>query len=183
MPRTSSRSGNSVAERREERAIKVEKVKVNVWESVRSFFLDRRTRMVAGILLLGFAVVSLLAYVSYLFTGTADESILSMDHAGRIENREAIRNMLGLPGARLAHFLIDGTFGFVSVLLLLMVAVSSILWNFMSSTHTCFWLTAWRDSANRQTPTSWAITSRTLSCRTIMPQNFIARCLTTIMGT
>ena len=123
MPRTSSRSGNSVAERREERAIKVEKVKVNVWESVRSFFLDRRTRMVAGILLLGFAVVSLLAYVSYLFTGTADESILSMDHAGRIENREAIRNMLGLPGARLAHFLIDGTFGFVSVLLLLMVAV------------------------------------------------------------
>ena len=94
-----------------------------MWESVRSFFLDRRTRMVAGILLLGFAVVSLLAYVSYLFTGTADESILSMDHAGRIENREAIRNMLGLPGARLAHFLIDGTFGFVSVLLLLMVAV------------------------------------------------------------
>ena len=121
MPRTSTKNSNIAADRPAERAIRVEKTS---WmEAVKSFFQDRRTRMIAGVLLLAFAVVALLAYVSYLFTGTADQSVLAMDHAGRVENREAIRNMLGLPGARLAHFLIDGTFGFVSVLLLLMTAI------------------------------------------------------------
>ena len=90
---------------------------------VKRFFAARETRMVAGVLLLAFAVIGTIAYVSFLFTGMYDQSILSLDHAGRVENREAIRNLLGLPGARLAHFMIDGTFGFVSVLLMLMIAI------------------------------------------------------------
>ena len=73
--------------------------------------------------MLTFAVIALLAYVSFLFTGTYDQSILSMDRPGRLENREAIRNLLGLPGAVLAQFLIDGSFGFVSVLLVGLIAV------------------------------------------------------------
>ncbi|MBQ9295775.1 MAG: DNA translocase FtsK [Paludibacteraceae bacterium] len=121
MPRTSSKSGGSVSERREERAIKVEQE--SWWQACKRVLTDRRTRMIIGVVLLCFSIVALLAYISYLFTGTADQSVLSMDHAGRVENREAIRNMLGLPGARLAHFLIDGAFGFVSVLLLLMIAI------------------------------------------------------------
>ena len=90
---------------------------------VKRFFAARETRMVAGVLLLAFAVIGIIAYVSFLFTGMYDQSILSLDHAGRVENREAIRNLLGLPGARLAHFMIDGTFGLVSVLLMLMIAI------------------------------------------------------------
>ena len=122
MPRTVSRSRNTLAEDRpNERAIRVEKT--SWWEAVRRFLSARETRMVVGILLLAFAVIGTIAYVSFLFTGTYDQSILSLDHAGRVENREAIRNLLGLPGARLAQFMIDGTFGFVSVLLLLMVAI------------------------------------------------------------
>ena len=121
MPRHTSKSGNDRLEEREERAIKVEKEQIG--KAMWRVLTDRRTRMIIGVLLLGFAIVALIAYVSYLFTGTADQSVLAMDHAGRVTNRELVRNLLGLPGARLAHFLIDGTFGFVSVLLLMMVGI------------------------------------------------------------
>ena len=122
MPRTVSKSRNPLSDDRpNERAIKVEQT--SWWEAVKRILGARETRMVAGVLLLAFAVIGIIAYVSFLFTGMYDQSILSLDHAGRVENREAIRNLLGLPGARLANFMIDGTFGFVSVLLMLMIAI------------------------------------------------------------
>ena len=122
MPRTVSKLRNPLSDDRpNERAIKVEQT--NWWEAVKRILSARETRMVAGVLLLAFAVIGTIAYVSFLFTGMYDQSILSLDHEGRVENREAIRNLLGLPGARLAHFMIDGTFGFVSVLLMLMIAI------------------------------------------------------------
>jgi S-DNA-T family DNA segregation ATPase FtsK/SpoIIIE len=97
--------------------------KLRGWKAVKQFFADRRTRMIIGIVLFTFSIIALLAYVSFLFTGTYDQSVLSMDHAERIANREAIRNILGLPGAHLAQFLIDGSFGFVSVLLVGMIGI------------------------------------------------------------
>ena len=124
MPRTTNKSSNLAADRPAERAIKVEKT--NWWVAVRAFCTDRRTRMIIGVLLFTFAVIALLAYISFLFTGTYDQSVLSMDKAGRLENREAIRNLLGLPGAVLAQFLIDGSFGFVSVLLVLLLGIYSL---------------------------------------------------------
>ena len=124
MPRTITKNRSIAEDRIQERAIRVEKTPW--WIATKNFFADRRTRMVCGILLLTFAIIALLAYISFLFTGTADQSILSLDHAGRLENREAIRNLLGLPGARLAQFLIDGSFGFVSILLILMLIVYAL---------------------------------------------------------
>lgn len=115
MPRTANKSGNTFSDRRTERTIRVENP--SWWESVKQFFQARETRMVLGILLLAFSVIAILAYVSYLFTGTYDQSVLSMNHADRVANRETVRNLLGLPGAHLAHFLIDGSFGFVSILM------------------------------------------------------------------
>ena len=100
--------------------------KPNAREAVQRFFKARETRMVLGIVLLTFSVIALLAYVSYLFTGTYDQSILSMDRPDRIANRLQIRNMLGLPGAMLAAFLIDGSFGFVSILPVLLVGVYAL---------------------------------------------------------
>ena len=79
--------------------------------------------MVLGILLLAFSIIAILAYVSYLFTGTYDQSVLSLGHADRVANREAVRNILGLPGAHLARFLIDGSFGFVSILMVGLLGV------------------------------------------------------------
>ncbi|MBO7406892.1 MAG: DNA translocase FtsK 4TM domain-containing protein, partial [Clostridia bacterium] len=82
--------------------------------------------MVIGILLLTFSVIALLSYVSFLFTGTYDQDILSLDRAGRIADRNAIRNLIGLPGAVLAQFMIDGSFGFVSILLVFMLAIYAL---------------------------------------------------------
>ncbi|MBR4431913.1 MAG: DNA translocase FtsK 4TM domain-containing protein [Paludibacteraceae bacterium] len=124
MPRTSSKSVNISIERSSERAIRVEKT--NSWEAIKNFFADRRTRVVIGVVLLTFSIVALLAYISFLFTGTYDQSVLSMDHAERVMNRETVRNLLGLPGALLAQFMIDGSFGFVSVILVGMIAVYAL---------------------------------------------------------
>ena len=82
--------------------------------------------MVLGILMLTFAVIALLSYVSYLFTGTYDQDLLSMTRAERVANRMAIKNLLGLPGAVLAQFLIDGSFGFVSLLLVAMLGAYAL---------------------------------------------------------
>ena len=124
MPRTIPKSRNIADERPAERAIRVEKT--NWWDATKKFLSDRRTRMVVGILMLTFAVIALLAYVSFLFTGTADQDILALDHTERLANREAVRNLLGLPGALLAQFLIDGSFGFVSILLVFMLAIYAL---------------------------------------------------------
>ena len=121
MPRHSIKSRDISLDQPEERAIRVEKL--SGLQAIRAFFADRRVRMVIGVLLLMFSIFALLAYVSFLFTGAFDQDILSLDRAGRVENREAIRNMLGLPGADLAHFLINGSFGFSSLLLILMIGI------------------------------------------------------------
>lgn len=119
MPRHSSKSRDISLDQPEERAIRVEKL--SGLQAIRAFFADRRVRMVIGVLLLMFSIFALLAYISFLFTGAYDQDILALDRAGRVANREAIRNMLGLPGADLAYFLINGSFGFVSLLLVLMI--------------------------------------------------------------
>lgn len=121
MPRHSIKSRDISLDQPEERAIRVEKL--SGLQAIRAFFADRRVRMVMGVLLLMFSIFALLAYVSFLFTGAFDQDILSLDRVGRVENREAIRNMLGLPGADLAHFLINGSFGFSSLLLILMIGI------------------------------------------------------------
>ncbi len=124
MPRTTSKSKNTGLEQTSERAIRVEKG--SSWESFKRFIKARETRMVIGILMLTFAVIALLSYVSFLFTGTFDQDLLSMEHADRVANRESIKNLLGLPGAVLARFLIDGSFGFVSILLVFMLTIYAL---------------------------------------------------------
>ena len=121
MPRTTSKNATISAENGSQRPIRVEKL--SAWKTLKQLCEDRRTRMIIGILLFTFSIIALLAYISFLFTGTYDQSVLSMEHAERIANREAIRNLLGLPGAHLAQFLIDGSFGFVSVLLVGMIGI------------------------------------------------------------
>ena len=107
-----------------ERAIRVERT--NWMETASRILAARETRMVIGILLLTFAVVAALAYVSFLFTGTSDQSVLALDRPERLANREAVRNLLGLPGARLAQFMIDGSFGFVSILMVFMLTIYAL---------------------------------------------------------
>ena len=125
MPRTVSKLKNDTNERAAERAIRIEKPKW--WDVVVRFLTARETRMSIGVLMLLFAIIALLSYISFLFTGAADQSVLALPgHAAQWAHRAEIHNMLGLPGARLGRFLIDGSFGFVSVLLVLMVGIYAL---------------------------------------------------------
>ena len=121
MPRHTSKSSGLAATRSQERNIRVEKEAW--WQAVKRFVMDKRTRTVAGIILFSFAVIAALSYVSFLFTGTNDQSVLSMTQEERVANRLDIQNLLGLPGATLAQFLINNSFGFSSIILVFMLAV------------------------------------------------------------
>lgn len=126
MPRkpgtqTTSRGFGVRTEAAEKQTIEIEKTP---WrEEVRTFLLDPRTRLVGGVVLMAVALFLLVAYVSFFFTGTADQSLLDMSRADRRAHRGEIQNILGLPGAALADFLIDGSFGVVSVLGIILLIV------------------------------------------------------------
>lgn len=126
MPRkpgtqTTSRGFGVRTEAAEKQTIKIEKTPW--WKEVRTFLLDPRTRLVGGVVLMAVALFLLVAYVSFFFTGTADQSLLDMSRAHRRAHRGEIQNILGLPGAALADFLIDGSFGVVSVLGIILLIV------------------------------------------------------------
>ena len=121
MPRHTSKSTGLSTSRTAARTIRVEKE--SWWQVAKRVLIDRRTRMVIGVILFSFAVFAALSYISFLFTGTSDQSVLSMSAEDRIANRMEVQNVLGLPGARLANFLINGSFGFSSILLVLMMVV------------------------------------------------------------
>lgn len=124
MPRHTSKSTNPSTLSSAQRSIHVEKE--SWWKVTKRVLFDKRTRMVVGILLFSFALFAALAYVSFLFTGKSDQSVLSMSSEDRIAYRTDVQNVLGLPGARLANFIINESFGFSSILLILMLAVYSL---------------------------------------------------------
>ena len=121
MPRYTSKSTDSSTPSSNRRIARVERDAW--WRIAKRLLLDRRTRMIVGIILFSFAVFAALAYISFLFTSRSDQSLLSMPSEERIAHRMDVQNVLGLPGARLANFLINGSFGFSSILLVFMLAV------------------------------------------------------------
>ena len=120
-PDMPTRFGTRINPAEESPTIQVEKTPW--WQQVRTFFLDPRTRVISGVVLLAIALFLFVAYISFFFTGTADQSLLDMSRADRREHRGEIRNILGLPGAALADFLIDGSFGLVSIVLIILLIV------------------------------------------------------------
>lgn len=89
-------------------------------EGWRSFWGDDRTRIVFGIILLVSALVLLLSFVSFFITGDEDQSIVLLDKAGRKAHLSEVRNILGLPGAVIGEWMVNGCFGFFSVFMVLM---------------------------------------------------------------
>ena len=82
---------------------------------------DPRTRIIGGILLLVLALVLFLSLVSFFFTGDEDQSIVLLaDKAARHARLTEIHNILGMPGARLSEWLINGAFGLTSFLMVVL---------------------------------------------------------------
>jgi S-DNA-T family DNA segregation ATPase FtsK/SpoIIIE len=72
-----------------------------------AFLKDPRFRLAIGFFLIIVSLYLFVAFVSYLFTGKADQSIiLSLQDSGIIESGRETENWLGLYGAFTSHYLI-----------------------------------------------------------------------------
>ena len=85
-----------------------------------------RFRLILGIVLLAVTLMLLIAYISFFFTGANDLSIIEQAAGDRKAMRLAVQNALGLPGAIIARWLIDGTFGIVSLLPILLLGAYAV---------------------------------------------------------
>ena len=95
------------------------------WLSIQEFFKSQQFQLIAGILLLFTALMLLIAYISFFFTGANDMSIIEQT-ASRSVMREAVTNALGLPGAIIASGMIDSMFGVMVLLPILLLGVYSL---------------------------------------------------------
>lgn len=122
MPRkVSKNTTGSARQRTYEDTIRVEKE--GFFSQVKAIYHDPRTSVVCGVVMLAFAVFAAVAMISFFLCGTDDASLLSLPHAERIANHGSAHNWLGLPGARLAAFMVDGMFGLMSIALIVMLFV------------------------------------------------------------
>jgi S-DNA-T family DNA segregation ATPase FtsK/SpoIIIE len=81
------------------------------------FVKDRRFQLVGGFFLLAFSLCMLFSFISYIFTGTNDQSVIESIFGTTIrESGTEIQNMLGLGGAVMAYFFIYKWFGIASFL-------------------------------------------------------------------
>ena len=100
--------------------------------SLRDFFhrthemiLSDQFRLSVGILLSVITLMLIISYISFFFSGGNDYSIVVQADA-RQEMRNEIQNALGLPGAVISRWLVDGTFGIVSLAALVALALYAI---------------------------------------------------------
>ncbi len=89
------------------------------WNRIENTFTDPRLRLTSGLVLLFLSFFLSIAFISYLFTGRADQSIVTslFDTPVQESGRET-DNWLGLTGALLSHWFIYKWFGIASFLLI-----------------------------------------------------------------
>lgn len=93
--------------------------------TTRDMVMSNRFRLAMGIILIAITLMLLIAFISFFFTGANDYSILEHTE-GRRAMRNEIQNALGLPGAVISRWLVDGTFGLVSLSALVALALYSL---------------------------------------------------------
>ena len=109
-----------------EQPIVVEKTGAkNFFLSMRDIFMSHRFRLAMGIVLISITLMLVISYISFFFTGAADYSIIEQS-TNRSDMRVDIQNALGLPGAVISRWMIDGTFGLVSLSVLVAMALYAL---------------------------------------------------------
>jgi DNA segregation ATPase FtsK/SpoIIIE, S-DNA-T family len=86
-------------------------------ENKKSFLKDRKFHLGIGIFLVFFSLYLVFAFTSYLFTGDADQSIISSTNdESMIDTAKASKNWVGLVGSTISNFFIFSLFGIASYL-------------------------------------------------------------------
>lgn len=109
-----------------QKPISVDKTGVkDFFHSTRNVLTSQRFRLSIGIILTVTTLMLIIAYVSFFFTGANDFSIIEQTD-GRREMRDQIQNALGLPGAVISRWLVDGTFGIASSMALIALILYAV---------------------------------------------------------
>ena len=95
--------------------------------SISDTFRNETFLFVSGAVLTIIAVFFVIAYISFLFTGGTDQSAV-------LSGTQDIENSTGLLGARLSESIVNGWFGFSSILIPVFLTVCGL--NMMRITHT-----------------------------------------------
>lgn len=92
-----------------------------------SFRRNEKLRFILGSVIFVVAVYLLIAFISFLFYGAADQSKLDLDWKDLVLNREIkVENKAGKTGAFLAETIINKGFGISSFLIVFMLAVTGL---------------------------------------------------------
>lgn len=117
------------------------------WQKFKLFATDERTRIVLGILLGLTVLFMFVSFVSYFFTGAADQSKMDLSWSEMQQVRTDIKNWASVAGAILAETFINKWFGISSFAILYFGLVVSLrLINVKLTTlweaffHSSFWL-------------------------------------------
>ena len=94
--------------------------------SISDTFRNETFLFVSGAILTIVAIFFLIAYISFLFTGGTDQSAV-------LSGSQEIENSTGLLGARFSESIVNGWFGFSSILLPVFLTVCGL--NMMRITH------------------------------------------------
>ena len=83
-----------------------------------NYIINDKTNFVYGIILIAIAIFLIIAFVSYFYTGQADQSLVTALRPGEVENTaQAFQNTCGSLGAIVSHFLIARCFGIAAFLI------------------------------------------------------------------
>ena len=92
-----------------------------------TFFKSETTHFVIGLISVIFSVYLLLAFISFFFTGAADQSILDNQQPGELmQTTNHVKNYAEARGAQLAEFLINECFGIAACFIILFLAVAGM---------------------------------------------------------
>jgi S-DNA-T family DNA segregation ATPase FtsK/SpoIIIE len=81
-------------------------------DSKKSFWQDKRNQVIIGFAIIMISLILLASFISYLFTGKADQSVVqSIFETGVRESGSEVANFIGLLGAFLAHIFMYKWFG------------------------------------------------------------------------
>ena len=91
------------------------------------FFKNEKIRFILGSIIFIVAIYFLIAFISFLFYGAADQSKLDLELKDLVLDREiTVQNKAGKTGAYLAELIINKGFGVASFLLVYMLAVTGL---------------------------------------------------------
>ena len=107
--------------------------------SALEFLKSRKFQLIVGIVIGLLSLMTLIACISFFFTGANDMSIIEQGAERRVM-REQVTNRMGLTGAVVSSWLIDSMFGILAILPIALIGVYALKMLFLFDFKSLKWL-------------------------------------------